>query len=418
MECSLIVEALEDVTLWVSLLDRLLTKIIQEGELAVTWPDGRCSTYGRGKGPSSAITLHDKALPRKLVMNGDLALGEAYMDETLTVSQNDLRGFVSLIVRNANNYGGGRYGTSVTGLRKSLRRIAQYNPVHIARRNVEHHYDLSADLYELFLDQDLQYTCAYFSDPGQSLEEAQEAKKAHIAKKLLIEPGMTVMDIGCGWGGMSITLARDYGAKVVGVTLSKVQLEYAKRRAEAAGVGDAVEFRLIDYRNVNEEFDRIVVVGMMEHVGRPQYPTFFRKLRENLKPDGVALVHTIGRSTAPGRTSPWIHKYIFPGGYAPSMSEAMKEIEKQDLVATDVEVWRGHYARTLQCWQEKFEGNLETIRDLYDDRFLRTWRYYLLVSEAAFSEQGMVVFQFQLSRGQMVVPVTRDYLSKTSNNSG
>ncbi len=226
------------------------------------------------------------------------------------------------------------------------------------------------------------------------------------------------MDIGCGWGGMSITLARDYGAKVVGVTLSKVQLEYAKSRAEAAGVGNMVEFRLIDYRDVNEEFDRIVVVGMMEHVGRPQYPTFFRKLRENLKPDGVALVHTIGRSTPPGRTSPWIHKYIFPGGYAPSMSEAMKEIEKQDLVTTDVEVWRGHYARTLQCWQEKFEANLKSIRDLYDDRFLRMWRYYLIVSEMAFSEQGLVVFQFQLSRGQMVVPVTRDYLSKTSNHSG
>lgn len=396
--------------MWQLLLDRLLTKIVREGELSVTWPDGRTTTYGGGNGPSSAVTLHDKALPRKLVVSGDLAMGEAYMDETLTVSQDDLRGFFSLIVRNANKYGGGRYGTSVTGLRKSLRRLAQYNPLHIARRNVEHHYDLSTDLYELFLDQDLQYTCAYFTESGLSIEEAQEAKKAHIAKKLLIKPGMKVMDIGCGWGGMAITLARDYGAQVVGVTLSKVQLEYAKKRADAAGVGDKIEFRLIDYREVIEEFDRIVVVGMMEHVGQPQYPTFFGKLRENLKPDGVALVHTIGRSTPPGRTSPWIHKYIFPGGYAPAMSEAMKEIEKQGLVATDVEVWRGHYASTLQRWQDKFEVNLEAIGSLYDDRFLRMWRYYLVVSEAAFKELGMVVFQFQLSRDSGAVPETRDYL--------
>lgn len=396
--------------MWQSLLDRLLTKIVHEGELSVTWPDGRTTTYGGGNGPSSAVTLHDKALPRKLVVSGDLAMGEAYMDETLTVSQDDLRGFFSLIARNANKYGGGRYGTSVTGLRKSLRRLAQHNPLHIARRNVEHHYDLSTDLYELFLDQDLQYTCAYFAEPGLSIEEAQEAKKAHIAKKLLIKPGMKVMDIGCGWGGMAITLARDYGAQVVGVTLSKVQLEYAKKRADAAGVADKIEFRLIDYRDVNEEFDRIVVVGMMEHVGQPQYPTFFRKLRENLKPDGVALVHTIGRTTPPGRTSPWIHKYIFPGGYAPAMSEAMTEIEKQGLVATDVEVWRGHYARTLQRWQDKFEVNLEAIGSLYDDRFLRMWRYYLVVSETAFKELGMVVFQFQLSRDPTAVPETRDYL--------
>ncbi|MCP5076407.1 MAG: class I SAM-dependent methyltransferase [Rhodobacteraceae bacterium] len=396
--------------MWVSLLDRLLTRIVREGELAVTWPDGSTRTYGGGNGPSSAVTLHDTALLHKLVMNGDLALGEAYMDETLTVSQNDLRGFFSLIVLNANKYGGGRYGTSVTGMRKSLRRIAQHNPLHTARKNVEHHYDLSTDLYELFLDQDLQYTCAYFPDPGLNIEAAQEAKKAHIAKKLLIEPGMKVMDIGCGWGGTSITLARDYGANVVGVTLSKVQLEYARKRAEAAGVGDKIEFRLIDYRDVKEEFDRIVVVGMLEHVGQPQYPTFFRKLRENLKPDGVALVHTIGRSTPPGRTSPWIHKYIFPGGYAPAMSETMREIEKQGLIATDVEVWRGHYARTLRHWQDKFETNLDAIRDLYDDRFLRMWRYYLVVSEMSFSQLGMVIFQFQLSRDQMAVPGTRDYL--------
>ncbi len=396
--------------MWESLLDRLLTRIVREGELSVTWPDGRTSSYGGGEGPSSAVTIHDKALPRKLVMNGDLALGEGYMDETLTVSQDDLRGFFSLIARNATKYGGGRFGTSATGPRKALRRITQYNPVKTARRNVEHHYDLSTDLYEQFLDQDLQYTCAYFPDPRLSIEEAQEAKKAHIAKKLLIEQGMKVMDIGCGWGGMSITLARDYGAKVVGVTLSKVQLEYARKRADAAGVGDRVEFRLIDYRDVKEEFDRIVVVGMLEHVGQPQYPIFFRKLRENLKPDGVALVHTIGRSTGPGRTSPWIHKYIFPGGYAPAMSEAVKEIEKQGLITTDVEVWRGHYARTLQRWQDKFEANLDVVRDLYDDRFVRMWRYYLVVSEMAFSEQGMVVFQFQLSRDQTAVPETREYL--------
>jgi len=396
--------------MWVSLLDRLLTRIVREGDLSVTWPDGRISIYGWGNGPSSAVTLHDPALPRKLVMNAELALGEAYMAKTLTVAQNDLKGLFLLVVRNAIKFGGGRYGTSVKGFRNSFRRIAQFNPLHTARRNIEHHYDLSTDLYELFLDHDLQYSCAYFQNAGMSIEAAQEAKKAHIAKKLLIEPGMKVMDIGCGWGGTANTLARDYGANVVGITLSKMQLEYAKKRAEACGLGEKVKFHLTDYREVDETFDRIVSVGMMEHVGQPHYSTFFRKLRQNLKPDGIALVHTIGRSTPPGRTSPWFQKYIFPGGYSPAMSETTRAIEKQGLIVTDVEVWRGHYARTLQHWQDKFEANLDAIRDLYDDQFLRMWRYYLALSEMAFSEMGMVVFQFQLTRDQLAVPTTRNYL--------
>ncbi|MDE3239503.1 MAG: class I SAM-dependent methyltransferase, partial [Paracoccaceae bacterium] len=279
-----------------------------------------------------------------------------------------------------------------------------------ARRNVAHHYDLSGELYDLFLDEDRQYSCAYFADPSMTLEEAQRAKKAHIANKLLLEPGMTVLDIGCGWGGLGLTLARDYGARVVGVTLSEEQHKVATRRAKEAGLSDRVEFRLCDYRTVTETFDRVVSVGMFEHVGVPHYREYFSAVHDRLAPDGVALIHTIGRVTPPGSTSPWILKYIFPGGYVPALSEMMSAVEKNALWSTDIEVWRMHYAYTLRHWHDRFVAKQDKAKALYDERFCRMWRYYLIASEMSFRHYGQCVFQVQLARRQEAVPLTRTYL--------
>jgi cyclopropane-fatty-acyl-phospholipid synthase len=275
---------------------------------------------------------------------------------------------------------------------------------------VQHHYDLSGELYDLFLDTDRQYSCAYFADPSMTLEQAQAAKKHHIAGKLLLRPGMRVLDIGCGWGGMALTLAQDYGVDVVGVTLSTEQHKVATERAKAAGLSEQVSFRLMDYRDVEGQFDRIVSVGMFEHVGAPHYRAYFKSVQELLAPDGVALIHTIGRSQPPGTTSPWITKYIFPGGYAPALSETAAAYEASGLVAADIEVWRLHYAETLRHWYMRFMDNIDKARALYDERFCRMWRYYLVASELTFRLSNQVVFQMQLTPKQDAVPLTRDYL--------
>ena len=332
------------------------------------------------------------------------------MDGTLTIAGDDLRGFLALVMQNLNDQPA-NWRDQLLHLRALfLRRLDQFNPMSRARKNVAHHYDLSGALYDLFLDEDKQYSCAYFAHPGMTLEQAQRAKKAHIAGKLLLEPGMTVLDIGCGWGGMALTLARDFGARVVGVTLSEEQHKIATRRAVEAGLADRVEFRLADYRTVTETFDRVVSVGMFEHVGAPHYREYFRNVHARLAPDGVALIHTIGRVTPPGATSPWITKYIFPGGYCPSLSEMMAAVEKEGFWSTDVEVWRLHYAETLRHWHDRFMANRDKARALYDDRFCRMWRYYLIASEMTFRHFGQVVFQVQLAHRQDAVPLTRDYL--------
>jgi len=396
--------------MWDRLLDRMLSRLMVTGRLNVVYPDGTSRSYGPGGGKEVSVRLTDPALPRKLMLTTELAMGEAYMDETLLIEQGHLRDFLQLVMENALAEEPGAVGRMMKALRTRMRKLKQHNPLHISRKNVEHHYDLSVELYDLFLCDDKQYTCAYYRDPGMTLEQAQDAKKAHIAKKLRLKPGMRVMDIGCGWGGTSIALAKDYGVNVVGVTLSKVQLEHAKARAEAAGVADQIEWRLTDYRDVRDQFDRIVVIGMLEHVGQPQYDTFFRQIRRCLKPDGVAVVHTIGRSTPPGALSPWSNKYIFPGGYAPAMSEVMEAVQKHHLFAADVEVWRMHYVYTLLDWQDRFETNHDQIAAMYDERFCRMWRYYLVMSELSFSVLGMVVFQFQLTRDQQAAPLSRDYM--------
>ena len=391
--------------MWTRALDNLLTRGLRHGALRVTYPDGTTRRYGTGaEGP--AVTLHGRDLPRRLVLAPDLALGEAYMHGQLTIADDDLHGLLTVVVRNFAGQG------PVNTLRRLGRYAAQFNPAPRARANVAHHYDLSGALYDLFLDSDRQYSCAYFAHPTMTLDQAQEAKKHHIARKLLIAPGMRVLDIGCGWGGMALTLARDFGADVTGVTLSREQHAAATARAEQAGLAGSARFRLVDYRALSGTFDRIVSVGMFEHVGVPHYNAYFAKLRQLLTADGVALVHTIGRATPPDSTNPWIAKYIFPGGYIPALSEVARAVEHQGLYATDVEVWRLHYAQTLRHWHDRFMANLDKARALYDDTFCRMWRFYLVASELTFRLNRHVVFQVQLSPVQDTVPLTRDYLHR------
>ena len=394
--------------MWNRLLDRMLRSLMREGTAIIHMPDGSVNRYGDGTGRPVTIRLLDPALPRKILSSFDLAIGEAYMDGRLTIDDDDLYGFLTLGIRNAAI--AHRQYSLLDRFRRLLRRVETFNPIGRGRANVAHHYDLSEELYPLFLDADRQYSCAYFRSADDTLEQAQIQKKAHIARKLLLRPGMRVLDIGCGWGGMALTLARDYGARVVGVTLSQEQHKVATERARAAGLDGQVEFRLTDYRNVAEKFDRVVSVGMFEHVGLPHYREYFRHVNNFLTDDGVALIHTIGRTDPPGTTSRWVTKYIFPGGSIPAMSETMAAIEKENLYTTDVEVWRLHYAETLQHWHERFMVNIDRVREIYDERFCRMWRFYLVGSVLTFRYNHQCVFQFQVARRQEAVPITRDYL--------
>jgi cyclopropane-fatty-acyl-phospholipid synthase len=397
--------------MWVSLVQRMQRHLIKTGDLRLIMPDGSAHRFGDGQGKTVTVHLKSPDLAKRIIRDPHLGLCEGYMNGDFDIEKDDLYGLLTIAMQNI-----ARHDTAIwwqrpaEQLRWAMRRFSQFNAERKARANAAHHYDLSKAFYELFLDEDMQYSCAYFRTPTDTLEQAQINKKAHIAQKLLIEPGMSVLDIGSGWGGMALTLARDYGAKVVGVSLSQEQHTVARERARAAGLQDQVEFRLTDYRQVRETFDRIVSVGMFEHVGAPQYREYFSHVRRMLKPDGVALIHTIGRSTPPGMTSPFITKYIFPGAYAPAMSEMILAIEREELCTTDIEVWRLHYAQTLRHWHNRFMANIEPARAIYDERFCRMWRYYLIACELTFRHKHQVVFQFQLSHRQDAVPLTRDYL--------
>jgi cyclopropane-fatty-acyl-phospholipid synthase len=396
--------------MWDRALEVFLKRFVQVGTLTVTLASGKVIRAGSGD-PAFAIRLTDPDLPRRLCLSPDLAFGEGYMDGTLLIEGDDLRGILGMLIGNQSRTEYMPLWAGVAGRVRGLKRgFDQWNPAHRSQANVAHHYDLSGALYELFLDADKQYSCAYFRDPGMTLEEAQAAKKAHIAGKLLIEPGMRVLDIGCGWGGMALTLARDFGARVVGVTLSQEQIKVARERVAAAGLADRVEFHLMDYRKVEGPFDRIVSVGMFEHVGVPHYREYFGKVRDLLTPDGVALIHTIGRLRPPTASGPWITKYIFPGGYCPALSEMTAAIEKEEIEQTDIEVWRHHYAMTLRHWHDRFVARIDEARALYDDRFCRMWRFYLIAAEMSFIAGHQVVFQVQLARRKDAVPLTRDYL--------
>ncbi|MDG4650481.1 cyclopropane-fatty-acyl-phospholipid synthase [Roseibacterium sp. SDUM158017] len=396
--------------MWDRMLDRMLRGFVTKGALRIVYPDGEARRYGEAGAEPVTVRLADPSLPRRLVRNAELAVGEGYADGGMTIDGDDLEGFLTLATLNAAANGGVWWRRIDHAARYARRMFDQYNPAFRARRNVAHHYDLSGELYDLFLDADRQYSCAYFTDPSVTLEEAQAAKKRHIAGKLLLEPGMEVFEIGCGWGGMALTLARDHGVRVLGVTLSEEQHKVATRRAEAAGLSDRVRFELKDYRAVEGSFDRIVSVGMFEHVGAPHYGEYFDTVRERLAADGIALIHTIGRAAPPGTTSPWIAKYIFPGGYVPAMSEVARAFEDADLYPCDVEVWRLHYAETLRHWHDRFVANEDKARALYDARFCRMWRYYLKACEVTFRHNRQCVFQVQLARRQDAVPLTRDYL--------
>lgn len=396
--------------MWETVLNRFLIRFITKGTLIVTYPGGRMAQYGPGGATTAGIEITTVTAMRALCLNPILALGETYMDGTLVVTKGSLHNFLTLL---GSNYHHGDLPFpfwALQWIRRSMRRFTQQNNARKSQKNVAHHYDISVDFYRLFLDKDMQYSCAYFARPDMNLEKAQSAKKAHIAAKLLIEPGMRVLDIGCGWGGLALTLARDYGATVTGVTLSKNQHATALARAKAAGLSDLCDFRLLDYRKVSNRFDRVVSVGMLEHVGLPHFSEYFEKIFQVLEDDGIALVHTIGRTTPPFPTSPWLDKYIFPGGYVPSLSDLAPALERSGLWNADLEVLRGHYGPTLNHWRHRFEAKLDTVREMYDERFVRMWRFYLTACEMAFEEQHQVVFQFQLSRAQHVVPATRNYL--------
>jgi cyclopropane-fatty-acyl-phospholipid synthase len=389
----------------------VLARFIRIGRLSVIDAAGRRHVFEGSAGPVATIRLHDRALHWKLLLKPRLLIPEAFVAGTLTVEEGaSIYDFIDVLVVNdaANPNALPLWLGQAAG--RLVRRLHQYNPVPRARRNVAHHYDLSDQLYELFLDRDRQYSCAYFGSPEDDLDTAQESKKRHIAAKLLLRPGLKVLDIGSGWGGLALYLAGECGADVTGLTLSEEQHKVATRRAAAAGLSDRVRFHLRDYREETGRYDRIVSVGMFEHVGVNQYPTYFRRLSELLTAGGVALLHSIGRMEGPGTTNPWIRKYIFPGGYSPALSEVVPEAERARLWITDIEILRLHYAETLRAWRRRFEHNRERICELYDERFCRMWEMYLVGAEIAFRRDGHLVFQMQLAKAVDTVPLTRDYM--------
>ncbi|MDJ0896491.1 MAG: cyclopropane-fatty-acyl-phospholipid synthase family protein [Alphaproteobacteria bacterium] len=391
-------------------LDGLLSRGVRRGRLEVIDWRGDRRKFGSGGDPRVVVRLHDRSLAWRLFCNPWLAVGEAYVDGTLTVEEGTVYDLVDLAMVNFGHMARHPVQQALTHIDYGLRWLRQWNPIGRAQRNVAHHYDLSRELFALFLDDSLQYSCAYFAHPGMSLEQAQCAKLRHIAAKLRLKPGMRVLDIGSGWGALGFYLAEVADVEVLGVTLSKEQLDVARARAEERGLADRVRFELSDYRLVRGRFDRIVSVGMFEHVGVRHYDEFFGHVERLLNSEGVALLHAIGRRDGPGVTNPWIRKYIFPGGYIPALSEVLTAVEHTGLWTTDVEILRLHYAETLSAWRRNFEANRKKITRLYDERFCRMWEFYLVGSEASFRRNLTMVFQMQLSRSIDALPLTRNYM--------
>jgi cyclopropane-fatty-acyl-phospholipid synthase len=392
-------------------LHSVLRRLVRSGTLTVHWPDGGVDRFGGGEGPAAALAFTDSRTVRRVAADPGLRFGEAFMDGGLIPLDCTIYDVLDVLLGNI----GQQYSHPLLDVweqaRRATRLFRQLNRRPAARRNVAHHYDLDERLYRLFLDQDMQYSCAYFENDSDTLEQAQVAKKHHIAAKLdLHRPGLRVLDIGCGWGGMALTLARDYGARVTGITLSETQLRSCRDRARAAGLAERVDFRLRDYRDEDGVYDRVVSVGMLEHVGVANYATYFDAVRRCLADDGIALIHTIGRSQGPGHTARWLEKYIFPGGYSPALSELAPYFERQDFVLTDVEVLRLHYARTIRLWRERFSRNRDVIASIYDERFCRMFEFYLAGAELTFRYEGHVNFQLQFSRRIDVPALTRDYM--------
>ena len=395
------------------LLAQVLSRALGEGQLTVVDSTGKAHRIAGAKpGPSVTMRVHDRWTGLRLLLRPRLAFGEAYMDGTLTVEDGDVYDLLDLLGRNMGAFEATPFVAWSYALQRAIRFYEQYNPIGRAQKNVAHHYDLKDQLYDFFLDRDRQYSCAYFRTGEETLEEAQLDKKRHLASKMLLEPGQKVLDIGSGWGGLGLFLGQQYGVDVTGVTLSKEQHAISSRRALETGLADRVRFKLLDYRQEPDRYDRIVSVGMFEHVGVAHYIEFFRKVKDLLQDDGVMVLHAIGRMEPPGATNTWLKKYIFPGGYTPALSEVMAAIEKVGLWVTDIEILRLHYAETLRHWRLRFLSNRERIKQLagYDDRFCRMWEFYLAGCEIAFRYMNQMVFQIQLTRRQNAVPLTRDYI--------
>ena len=397
------------------MLKNLLERVIRQGRLTVATPFGTLEAGRTGTGHPAGhldigLRIRNARTVLKLATNPDLYLGEAYMDGDLVIERGSLYEFMELLGSNIAAIGQdpnpkvGQWASKLVGA------LSARNDPGKARANVAHHYDLSGELYRSFLDSDMQYSCAYFRHPDDDIEAAQLAKRQHIAAKLLLAPGQHVLDIGCGWGGLALFLARTADVRVTGITLSREQLAVARRRAQEAGVADRVSFELVDYRLLEGQFDRIVSIGMFEHVGLPNFETYFGAIKRLLKPDGIAMVHSIGKMYGPAPTSTWILKYIFPGGYVPALSEVMPAVERQGLWVNDLEVLRLHYAETLRLWRARFAERWPELARLYDDRFRRMWEFYLVGSEISFRYFGFMVFQVQLARAVDAAPATRDYI--------
>jgi cyclopropane-fatty-acyl-phospholipid synthase len=392
------------------LLRSFLTQFIRRGSITFTTASGAKFTCGDGTGEHLWVRFTTAQTERRILLNPELAVGEAYMDGTFVVESGGIADVLAILLDQPEMLP--RWARPQWWMRYLVRHARQFNPRARARNNVAHHYDLDGRLYALFLDADKQYSCAYFETPEMTLDDAQLAKKRHLAAKLLIRRGDRVLDIGSGWGGLGLYLAEITGADVTGITLSTEQLQVSNARAAENGLTDSAKFLLKDYRDIAGPFDRIISVGMFEHVGVGFYDTFFKRCGELLTDDGIMMLHSIGRSTGPDVTSPWVAKYIFPGGYIPALSEVMPAIEKSGLLICDTEILRLHYAETLKAWRERFMARREEAVQLYDERFARMWEFYLAASEMSFRKQNLMNFQLQLTKRQGVVPMTRDYISR------
>lgn len=390
---------------------RILAKFVRRGTLIVSIGRRDRFTVGDGTGTPVEVHIRNYRALIAIIAHPELKLGEAYMDGRLRMVRGGIAELLDLILSQTHHEYPLLFEKMVEWAQYLVRRLSQFNPRGRSRKNVAHHYDLDGRLYALFLDSDRQYSCAYFENDGQSLDDAQLAKKRHLTAKLLIDrPGLSILDIGSGWGGLGIYLAEVTGARVTGVTLSEEQHATSRMRAQEKKLGDRVDFRLEDYRDVRGSYDRIVSVGMFEHVGVNHYDKYFRCVAGLLKEDGVAVIHSIGRFNPPTTTSSWIKKYIFPGGYIPALSEVFPAIQRSGLVVTDVEILRLHYAKTLLAWRQRFMAHREEVLAMYDEVFVRMFEFYLAASEMSFRHRGLMIFQLQLAKRQDAVPLTRDYI--------
>lgn len=393
------------------LLSTMMRRFVKIGQLTILDVNDKAYVFGQeGAEPCATIKLHDKKLYRTLFLNPELKAGEAYMDGTLTMEEGSIRDFLKIFALNAANLRGQGHQKRIRTFYKKMKRFHQRNIKSAASKNVQHHYDLSNDFYKLFLEEDMQYSCAYYEHPEATLEEAQLAKKRHIAAKLDLKPGQKVLDIGCGWGGMAMYLAKNFDVHVTGVTLSVQQHKLAIERVIERGLQGKVDILLQDYRELKGPFDRIVSVGMFEHVGVPHYLEFFTKVSDLLTDEGTMLLHSIGRRGGPGSTARWVRKYIFPGGYSPALSETLAEIEKSGLWTTDIEILRLHYGKTCLEWERRFQKNRAEIAKMMDERFCRMWEFYLIISAYSFLYSKNMNFQIQLSKQVGNLPITRDYM--------